>query len=828
MLRNYFLVGYRALAKNRTYAFINIFGLALGLAACLLILLYVRYETSYDKWLPDSERIFQVQTTWHETGQPVRENQTSSLPVRDTIAGGFPQIEAVAIAQPGKVAALRDGQPTYLDSLIVDPSFFDIFQLKFVRGSRAAALPNVTSVVLTRQEALKQFGTVDAIGRRFTVQAGDERTDVTVTGVIEDLPRNSHLEMAAIFRFDPSAYNDVPADFKGWGSGGNYHYVKLRSAADAEAVNAALPAWEKRIIPPQLVDGKSSSRADIMDMKLVNVSDVHLGRAQLGAMTPGNDARTIGTFSIVAILILVMASINFINLSTARAGQRAREVALRKVLGASRRQLVGQFLGESLILVALAMLLALAIVEVATPALGAFLNADFRFDYFGENGFLFSAILLVLVVSALGGLYPALFLSRFQPAAVLRANQSSADAHGSGKLRTMLVVAQFAISIGLMICTAVVYSQTRFVETADPGYEREGLIQVKGTWRFQEAGNYDAFKRQVAAVPGVAGVGRTSLAIATKSQNIQSVKAPGAADAVNIGFYAVDPDFFDTMGMRLLAGRRLGDRFANDLVTRPAGGGQVGPLLVGRGLNVVINRNAAALLGVRDPKAAVGMQVKTSLDSDDMIPATVVGIVEDTRLRTAKDEIEPLMFRYDPAWTNDMIVRYRSAQPAELMGGIQRAWSRFLPEVPFEGAFAEDLVAELYDGERARALIFLGFAVFAILIACLGLFGLAAFTTERRTKEIGIRKVLGARIRDIVRLLTWQFSKPVVIANLVAWPVAWWAMRDWLNSFDIRIALTPGPFVMAGLLALAIAIGTVAGHAIRVARMNPIHALRYE
>jgi putative ABC transport system permease protein len=224
----------------------------------------------------------------------------------------------------------------------------------------------------------------------------------------------------------------------------------------------------------------------------------------------------------------------------------------------------------------------------------------------------------------------------------------------------------------------------------------------------------------------------------------------------------------------------------------------------------------------------VGKQVKVSVGSDEMVPATVVGVVEDTRFRSARDPIEPLIFGFDPERTGQIVVRYRSSDPAGTMAGLQRVWSRFFPQFPFEGAFAEDLVAELYEGDRRRGMVFAAFAVLAVVIACLGLFGLAAFTTERRTKEIGIRKVLGAKVRDIVRLLTWQFSKPVVIANLIAWPVAWWVMRDWLNTFDLRIDLGPGPFVVAGLLALAIAVGTVAGHAIKVARLNPIHALRYE
>ncbi|MDQ4087572.1 MAG: ABC transporter permease, partial [Pseudomonadota bacterium] len=250
--------------------------------------------------------------------------------------------------------------------------------------------------------------------------------------------------------------------------------------------------------------------------------------------------------------------------------------------------------------------------------------------------------------------------------------------------------------------------------------------------------------------------------------------------------------------------------------------------LVARGLNVVVNRRAARMFGFRDPSAAIGQQVRVSIGGGDMVPSTIVGVVEDTRIRSARDEIEPLIFTYDPANTRQLIVRYRSGQPAEVMAGIERAWREFLPDIPFDGAFAEDLEAELYERDRTRAAVFAGFAILAVIISCLGLFGLASFTAARRTKEIGIRKVLGARVRDIVKLLVWQFTKPVVVANLIAWPVAWWVMRDWLNTFDVRVDLGPTPFALAGLLALGIAIGTIAGHAVRVARTNPIHALRYE
>jgi putative ABC transport system permease protein len=826
MWGHYLTIAVRTLAKNRVYTLINVLGLTLGLAACLMILLYIRYEQSYDAWLPQAERIHQVQAIWHEPGQPVTRSQNSPFPVRDHLQGGFPQIEAITVMGNGQTVTEREGEAVFLDAASVDPAFFDIFQLDFAHGDRARALPDTNSIVLTEAEALRQFGATDVVGRTMTLGAGGGKRDYRVSGVLRDLPTNSSLRLAVLFRYDSAAREALPTEMKGWGNMNQQHYVKLRPGADAAAINAALPVWEKRTIAPQLIDGKPASQADILDLALVPIADVHLGEAQAGALSPGGDKRALATFAVVALLTLGMAVMNFVNLSTARATQRAREVALRKVLGARRRQIVVQLLGESMVMAALAMLLALALVELAAPWIAGRIGADLQVAYLGPNGLLPSAIALFLAAGLLGGLYPAFYLSRFRPAQVLRANKSSAETPGNGRLRTVLVVIQFAIAIGLIVCTTVIYLQTRHVETVDPGYRRDGLIQIDAAWRFAgDSTEYQAARRDLLAIPGVVAAGRTNLGVAARNKNIYAVRVPGGPQDVSIGYYAIDPDFLSTMDVKLLAGRYLGDRQAKDLVSRS----DDGPADLARdGINVVVNRNAAVLLGFRTPEAAIGRTVRLGLDGGTLVPSTIVGVIGDTRIRTARDAIEPLIYGYDPARTDTVVVRYGGADPAAVMAGLKQVWRRFEPEIPFQGRFAEEIVAEVYAADRARGALFAAFSAMAVLIACLGLFGLAAFTAERRTKEIGIRKVLGARIRDIVRLLTWQFSKPVVVANLVAWPAAWWAMRDWLNTFDVRVALTPGPFVLAGMLALAIAFGTVAGHAIRVARLNPIHALRYE
>ncbi len=806
----------RVMARHRTYAAISIGGLALGLAGCLMILSYVRYERGYDRWLPGHDRVFQVQTTTRYPGQPVVRSQSSPFPVRTTMMVAFPEIEALSVVRVGPAPTTRNGEPVFITTATVDPGFFTIFDLPFAHGSAATALTDTHSIVLTESEAIKQFGTADVLDRTLPIGAGPGKQDYRISGILRDLPKDSSLKLSLLFRNDPSLTDRWPGNEKGWGALSQWHYVKLRPGADVAAINARMAAWEKRVMP-------ADYRA-VMDMKLVPIADVHLGAAQQGALTAGGDPRTLVTFMIVAVLTLGMAMMNFVNLATARATQRAREVALRRVLGATRRQLIQQMLVESLAMTALAMLLALTIVELATPWVAQATGADLHVQYLGVGGLLLPALALWLVTALAGGIYPALYVARFRPGDALRANRSAGETPSSARLRAALVVGQFAVAIGLIASTWVIESQTHFIATADPGYRRDGMIQLDSAWRFAgDDTEYRAASRALLDIPGVVSAGRTNLALAATVRDLHSVRAPGATADLSIGTYAVDPGFFSTMGISVLAGRLLGDRFAADRVTRS----EEGDVQV-NAVNIVVNRAAAQATGFADPAAAVGRTVRVTLAPGKDVDATIVGVVADTRIRTPQEPIEPIVYLYDTSQTSQVLVRYVSTDPAAVMAGIHKVWRRFEPEIPFDARFGEDILAETYAAERARGALFAGFSALAIAIACFGLYGLAAFVTQRRTREIGLRKVLGAKVRQIVQLLAWQFSKPVILANLVAWPVAWWAMRDWLNTFDLRIALTPGPFVVAGVLALAIAIGTVAGHALRVARLSPVHALRYE
>jgi len=830
MWRNYLKVGLRALARNKTYAFINIVGLALGLAACLLLFVYVRYETRYDMWVPDGERVYQVQTISldpDESESPL--DQYTHGILAESWAREFPQIEAIARMNEAEPVLLREGgEPSFAPMHLTEANFFRIVALPFLRGDRATALDSLDALVLSRTEANNRFGSLDIVGRTVTAVRRGEQYNLRVTGVFEDIPRNSHMPFRAIARL-----NETDREECGWGCNNSLVYLKLRPGTEPAAIERQLPAWERRAIPPVDVGGQQRREGDRYDWRIVNVRDVHLSGAAGPLERPGNDRRTILTFAIVAALILGMATVNFVNLATARASQRAREVALRKVLGATRGQLIAQFLMESALVTGLAVALALVAVEIALPWLAAFLDADLQANWFGAGGLAVPVFALWSVVAVAGGIYPAFYLSRYRPAEVLKANKSSAEPLGTGRLRMALVVLQFAVSIALIVCTIIVWSQTRYAQTADLGFRRDGLIQVAYVNRAAMIPQTENLMRQVARIDGIEAVAGTNLRVGMESVQTTTVQMPGRAEPEVVGFYSVSPEFFETLGLRLVAGRTLSRQFANDDASVPLDPEDVAAAaqraMLERGANVVVNEAAARRFGWRDPQAALGRQIRLPMFGAAMglMPVTIVGVVGNSRFGSVRDPVEPQIY-FDRRIYNNLAVRYSTADPERVRREIGEIWRRLAPEVPFEADYADQQLARVYAADRARGQAFAGFALLAVAIACLGLFGLAAFTAERRTKEIGIRKVFGARTRDIVGLLAWQFAKPVMIANLIAWPVAWWAMRDWLSGFDARIALGPTPFLIAGGLALAIAIGTIVGHALKVSRTNPINALRYE
>jgi len=830
MWRNYWTVAIRALAKSKTYSIINIAGLAIGMAACIMILLYIRYEQSYDSWIPDVENTYQFQTHGKNPDNGEEYNiRMASYVTKDRLKKDFPQIVAAAYVQDNEPVFLKDGQASATeDFLFTDDDFLKVVNLPMIGGTTLTA---PQTAVITQGEAIKRFGTDQVIGRTLTVISRGEKRDFKINGLLKDLPKNSHMKVNAVLRLDYAAYNATGPQFLTcWGCQSGWVYLKVRPGTDIKAMQAQLPAWEKRNIPDEPIGDIMYNQGTNQDWRFVNLRDVHLGIADDGAQRPGNEPRTITTFAIIAILILGMAVVNFTNLATARASQRAREVALRKVLGATRKQLIVQFVSESMLISAVAMLLALALVELLVKPFAAFLDADLQLSYFGTNEILLPAVGLTLLVGVVSGLYPAFFLSRFQPAQVLKANRSAAETPGSGRLRAGLVVLQFAVSIGLIICTAVIYGQTVYARTVDPGFKRDHILQLDELGRAQLFPLAEQIVQRIERIPGVTAAALADIGVNTSNNNNNFIIPPGGGKEVLIGQYSVGVGYLEAMGLKLLAGRWFdANREMDDVTTPYPPEPEVEKALAARGMNVVLNEYAARKLGFKSPQEAIGKVVKGEMICEDcgLVNINIIGVVADSRFRTVHEPIDPIMFRKVRTGPNWMMVRY-NGDPATVRSAIEREWKQITNEVPFKAEFSEDVMREAYEKEDARAQMFAAFSLLAVIIGCLGLFGLAAFTAERRTKEIGIRKVLGARTRDIVRLLVWQFSRPVIIANLIAWPIAWWVMRDWLNNFDQRITLGPTPFLVAAAIALAIAIGTVMGHAIKVARSNPIHALRYE
>ncbi|MBW8910543.1 MAG: ABC transporter permease, partial [Sphingomonas sp.] len=696
MWRNYLTVGIRALAKNKVYAFINIFGLAIGMAACLLILLFVRYELNYDRWIPGSDNIYQFQSWYHsrETGE---DNllQMTSYAAGVALKKDFPQVQASVYAYGNRPVFIKDGQAIATEDYIyADDDFLNVIPLPVLRGSNH--LTRANQAVVTQSEALRRFGTDDAVGKTLSVISKGQHLDFQIVGVLKDLPRNSHMKINAIARLNLPAFmgGEARQFMTCWGCQNGWVYMRLKPGTDVAAMQAALAAWEKRNIPDEITGDMRINQGDEQDWHIVNVKDVHLSPAQVGAMTPGNDRRTIATFAIIALLILGMAVVNFTNLATARASQRAREVALRKVLGANRRQLITQFIGESLLIAALAMVIALAMAELSMPYFANFLNADLSVSYLGSGGILLPVIGLVLLVGVLGGLYPAFFLSRFQPAAVLKANKSSADTAGSGRLRSILVVCQFAVSIGLIICTAVVYLQTVYARTVDPGFNRDRIVQIEELSRYQLLTAGDMIVEQMKRVPGVQAVGRTGIGVATNNNNNTGFVVPGKPEPVTIGNYNVDSGFKDAMGLKLIAGRWIDEtRPMDDLTVRFPSNAEDQQMLARRGGNIVVNELAARRLGFADPADAVGKTFKAGLVENQygLVPVTIVGVVADARFRSIRVPLDPIAFVGAHQGHQFLMVRYHG-DPAAVRSGLERAWKGITREVPFTARFSEDVV----------------------------------------------------------------------------------------------------------------------------------------
>ncbi|MGH7493666.1 MAG: ABC transporter permease [bacterium] len=813
MLKNYLKIAMRNLRKHKVYSFINIMGLAIGIACCLLILLYVQDELSYDRFHRRAENIYRVALSGRARGE-ARLLQTARTPSpwAPVLAQDYPGVENyVRFKTPLSrwLISIPDTEKRFYEKgfYFADATVFEVFDFVLLQGDAREALKRPNTVVLTETTARKYFENANPMGK---VIIADNNYEFTVTGVMRAVPHHSHLRFDFLASF---ATLTAPANARGdFIYGANlddftifglhpdiYTYLLLRPDFPAERLEQAMPAFLQKYAGSQL------QRANLeITPFLQPLTAIHLHSHLDAEVSPNGDINYLYIFLAISLFILLIACINFMNLATARSANRAKEVGLRKVAGSDRGQIIKQFLGESILLALLATIIALVLVQTLLPWFNE-MAGKHLYVSLANGWFLLTILALVLLVGMVAGSYPAFFLSAFQPAAVLKGKLKLGAA--SASLRRVLVVAQFAASIIFIIGTVVVYRQLRYVQNQNLGFDKEHVLVIPvvdppARFRYQSFKNAALQNSEVLAVSASASVPGGLI-----GDNLLHPEGIPENENVIMETLMVEHDFIATLGIAMAVGRD----FSRDHPTDSTAA-------------FIINEAAAKQFGWKE--AALDKK----LDWANRREARVIGVVKDFHLKSLHQKIEPLAIHlaYSPDSFVNMVVRLRPQNIPQTLAFLEEKWREVYPQHPFEYSFLDEDFDNLYRAEQVRGKIFGAFALLAIFIACLGLFGLAAFTAEQRTKEIGVRKVLGAAEAQIVFLLSKEFILLVLIANLVAWPIAYWAMRNWLQDFAYRTPLGLELFVLGGTLALVISLLTVSFQAIKAALANPVEALRYE
>jgi len=827
MFRNYLTVAFRNLVRHKLYSFINIAGLTVGLTCAIFIILFVRDQLSYDRWIPGTENLYRVEVTFNFPGKPPAPNARTPFPATQAMLDQIPEVrDRTRLARRSTTILIGDRQfPENVD--IVDPNFLQMIRLPLVAGDPAAVFAKPESAVISETTARKYFGDVSPIGK--TIVTSGQKCDDTyqncqaqqqtlvVTGILKDLPHNTQLKAEVLIPNTSTASGINQEMRENWLFTSSWGFVRLAPGADPSAVTAKLRTIIDHVVDPEKQMKVREKGSEFLTPRLTSFADVHLSTDRLGGMTPGGSWTIVYGFSAIGALILLMGCFNFTNLATARAMMRAREIALRKVVGAKRLQLIVQFLGEALVTAGVALIFALALVEVLLPLFDQLLGLPIDIRYLRDWQLLAFIAAVGTAAGLLSGAYPALVLSAFRPASTMRV--SGGAGQGAGLTRTTLVVLQFAVSIGLGIAAAVIFAQISFSRNVDLGFRTDAVVDVNING--VPPSTVDSLAQRLRASPDIVDVATSQAVPFSDDHNHISVHAPGATSSEQFALIPASPDFMQLYGIKLLAGRLLSEQRESD--------GVLPEQLEGKNiqsLNALINATAARRMGY-SPQDAVGKTL--TMDVMGGASVTIVGVVADVKQDGPKNPVDGTMYMYWRSFPlGHLSVRLRAGREQDALAFMDRAWHAFAPGMAMRRHFLDDDYNKQFLADERQGTLFGVFVVIAIFIACLGLFGLAAFTASRRTKEIGIRKVFGARVRDVVLLLLWQFSVPVLIANAIAWPVAWYYLQDWLQGFAYRISLSPAYFVGAGAIALGIAWATVFVHALRVARANPIRALRYE
>jgi putative ABC transport system permease protein len=822
MFRHYLKLAVGTLASHKLYSVINILGLSVALTCVVFVILFVRRELSYDEWIPGSQDLYAVEVTMRMPDAPPVNIGAVPYPMGGAMRSQIPGVTGVTRLLQ-KTLTLTRGDRQFLAKSVdfVNGNFFSIIRLPFVEGEPDSALSQPESVVLSEAAARSYFGDADPMGRTLITNIGSCRkhgatcqgqtVSLRVTGVVRDLPQNSQLSGTVFIPMGSLADPMSAQERQNWFADNLFTYVTLAPGVKPATVLAAMPPVLDRDAAGLLQQAGIQWRGSrLYRIHLTPFTRVHLSASRwIANMTPPGSWNTLYGVIVIGILVLLVACFNFTNLATARAALRKREIGLRKTLGATRGQLTVQFLTEAVFLAFVSLLCAVAAADVLLPVFNSFLHQSLALNY-GKDWRL--DLMLVGVATAAGlisGIYPAVFLSRLRPVSTLQTK--SGHSRTSIGLRDALVLMQFAISIGLGIATMVVFRQVDFARNLNLGFDRKDILVIANSTLMGT--RQEAFAAALRANPGIQSVALSEYLPFGSGLNQGTVQVPGHPSQLTLNWMSSGPDYPHTYGIRLVAGRFLSasrgtDRFTGtDAKSIP---------------NLLVNAAGARALGFT-PRNAVGQTILFGGTH-----AHIVGVLANAKVDGAREPVAPTVYIFDPNRPMDISVRLRPGDMSQTLSFIDRTWHAFEPTVAIQRSFLDASFERLYRSDERNGTVFGVFVLVAIFIACLGLYGLVVFTAERRTKEVALRKISGARTLEILKSMLWRISLPVMLANAIAWPVTYYYLQDWLQGFANHISLNPGYFLTAGTVALLIAWATVFVHTLRLAHTSPIHALRYE
>ncbi|MGB6866347.1 MAG: ABC transporter permease [Candidatus Aminicenantaceae bacterium] len=799
MIKNYLKSTLRSIKRHKGYAFINIAGLAIGMACCILILMYITTELRYDRYHENADRIFRLGLDANMGGTTVV-TPISNVPSAPTLIQGYPEVlDAVRIRTVSKRAMQYEDKIFFENSILyVDSSVFQVFTFPMIKGDPNTALKPAYSIVLTEETARRYFGNENPMGK---ILKYNNQYDFTVTGVIENVPHNSHFTFDMLCSYE-TLYDLDRKAMEEWFNFRDYTYLLLSEGIDYKELEQKFPA----LIDKYMGDMLKALGGEI-DFFLQPLKSIHLHSNMENEIRPNSSITYIYIFAAIGLFILCIACINFMNLATARSSTRAKEVGMRKVVGAKRKELIWQFLGESLIYSIFSLMIAILFVWLALPFVESLSGREMSLNLATMPWLVPSFVGLVILVGLVAGSYPALFLASFRPAQVLKGNLKAGSAHS--RLRGFLVVAQFIISISLIIGTGIILSQLKFMKNKNLGFEKENVIVVEVRDRSMQQ-SLDSIKAEIQKISGVLSISSSSL-VPGQEPSVQPFIPEGYTEkqAQLMESFSVDHDFFRTLGMEIVKGRNFSPEYGTDSSTA-----------------AIINETAAKRYNWEDP---IGKTIRVPSDEVGKWQTyTVVGVVRDFHRTSLHSVIAPQLIGNDLSYFDTLAIRIHPENADTTLSLLREKWKEVDPIRPFEFLYLDAMIDRLYGAEERLSDIFSSFSVFAIFIACLGLFGMASFAAEQRTKEIGIRKVLGASVTGVVVLLSKDFLKLIVAANIIAWPLAYFGMNKWMQNFAYKSGIGFWVFLYTGILAVGIALATVSYQSIKAALLNPVDAIKYE